>query len=75
MSITCWTTAKPNVEGFYWCKCRGQLSGKIHTTVVAVYRPNATDGLRVFWDGENFSINDDCFTAWSGPIEPPGSPT
>lgn len=65
-----WTKNKPTEDGFYWCKCVGELSGRIHSTVVKVYNKQTA----VLWDGSNFHINDESFTMWSDrPIPSPDS--
>ena len=69
-----WTTSRPLVEGWYWCRCRGTLSGAIYTTMVKAYRSDTKLGppTTAFWDGDNLSISSDCFTAWSDtPIPEP----
>ena len=63
-----WTNKKPTIDGFYFVKCVGQLSGNKFTTVVKVYN----DCSSVFFDGENYTLNDDAFLEWSDvPIDPP----
>ena len=62
-----WTTNKPTKDGFYFVKCIGQLSGNKFETVVKVYN----DCTRVFYDGDNYMINESVFVEWSDvPIEP-----
>lgn len=63
-----WTSKPPTQDGFYWCQCKGILSGKLFVTVVKVSN-NCTN---VFWDGDNFAIDDDSFIQWSDqPIPQP----
>ena len=64
-----WTTARPTVEGHYWMEAE-TLSGQIKRFIVHVY-PSNYDWY-VFWDGENFHLNADCFLRWSDtPIPEP----
>ena len=66
-----WTTKKPVTDGFYFVKCIGTIYGNKFISVVKVYA-NCT---KVFYDGDNFSLNDDCFYEWSDvAIEPPNPP-
>ena len=55
-----WTLNRPTVDGFYFAKCRGQLTGNTCIKFVKVYG----DAKTVFYDGENFNITDDCFLEW-----------
>jgi hypothetical protein len=67
-----WTSNRPTIPGFYWCRCCGVFSRKPYATVVKVYRHSATADFVVFWDGENFGIESDSFTEWSDtPIPEP----
>ena len=59
-----YTTCTPNVDGFYWVKTKGALSGRSFETIVKVYNQCTI----VFYDGENFSVNDPRFEQWAGPI-------
>jgi hypothetical protein len=64
-----YTKKKPTVDGHYWVKARGILSGNVKEFVVHVYRNCET----VFWDGENCSIKNENFLEWSDrPILHPG---
>lgn len=68
-----WTKTKPKVEGWYWVKAVGALSGNVYETMVKVYNSKPVkkdEPNRVFWDGSNYSINDnDSFVEWgSEPI-------
>ena len=63
-----YTTKQPTIDGFYWCKCRGRLSGVVYETVVRV----SNNGKNVFWDGDNFNMNNHDFLEWSNnPIPKP----
>lgn len=66
-----YTEQTPTENGYYFCKCVGRLSGNIYSTVVNVYGPEDYPPDTVFWDGTNYHITDDSFTAWAGPIEEP----
>ena len=61
-----WTKEKPKVEGFYWLKAAGELSGKEYIHPVHVYKLNKEQEYpeTVFSDGTNFSINHDLFLEW-----------
>jgi hypothetical protein len=63
-----WTSQHPTKNGYYWCKCKGVLTGRIYVTIVKV----TNDGKNVFWDGENFTMNSDDFIGWwNEPVKEP----
>ena len=72
-SFSCkWTNEKPKVPGFYWCECRGVLSGNIFKTVVQIYKIKPDEEFVIFADGEHFSYHDDRFLRWSNlPLQEP----
>ena len=64
---------RPQVPGYYWVRHRTP-SGRVRTTVGHVYRMAHDDKARpdaVFLDGENFSVRDEIFLGWAGPIAEP----
>jgi hypothetical protein len=64
---------KPTVPGFYFVMACGDLSGNVHQTVVRIYKSqkDLKSPDRVFWDGDGFSIDNDCFGEFAGPITEP----
>jgi len=64
---------RPRIPGYYWVSHRA-LSRDERTTVVRVYR-RSRDGETlpdtVFLDGAYYSVDDEVFLKWSGPIEDP----
>ncbi len=68
-----WTKNKPTKKGYYWVRSKTLISGKIKDFIVHVYSstPKGTPDT-VFWDGENFSLDDETFLKWSDePVEKP----
>lgn len=61
-----WSTKKPTIEGYYWVKAKGQLSGQEYIHPVKVYRSSRLKPVpdSVFSDGDNFSIKHDLFMEW-----------
>lgn len=61
-----WTKEKPKIEGYYWVKAAGVLTGQEYIHPVRVYRSNRHLEFpnRVFSDGDNFSISHDLFKEW-----------
>jgi hypothetical protein len=57
---------RPTVPGFYWAKCVGLLSDREFESVVKLTTPT-----KVFWDGENITIDDERLLAFAGPIPRP----
>lgn len=52
-----WTTTVPSKEGFYWVKCRGEMSGKEYIQVAKFYssqRNNVVD--MVYLEGDNYGV-------------------
>lgn len=69
--INKWCKERPTKAGYYWVKIRGELSGKVYEHIVKVYEVQSTVAF-VFYDGENYTLEDECFIMWSTqPIEPP----
>lgn len=68
-------TARPRVAGYYWCRCARVMSGGYYEAVVKVYcsRSDKVHGVpdAVFWDGDDFAVDDSRFVAFAGPIPPP----
>ena len=61
-----WVMQRPLIEGHYWCRCAGQLSGRLYTTVVRAYASKPGGPVdTIFWDGENFPLLQDSFHLWS----------
>jgi hypothetical protein len=54
-----WTPYIPILEGFYWVKCEGILSGNKYTQVAQLYS-SKRDGKpdRVFLEGENYNLGE-----------------
>lgn len=61
-----WTKEVPKIEGYYWVKAQGELTGNEYIHPVHVYRTNR--GIKypntVFSDGGNFNIKHDLFKEW-----------
>lgn len=70
---------RPQIEGFYWAKCMGVLSGRVYETVVKIYTTGVFgDSAKapsvpntVCWDGACVSVEDDRLLAFAGPISRP----
>lgn len=61
-----WTKEIPKIEGYYWVKAAGDLTGKDYIHPVRVYRSNRNIQFpnTVFSDGGNFSIKHSLFKEW-----------
>ena len=61
-----WSREKPKIEGYYWVKAEGGLTGKEYIHPVKVYHSNRDKDFpdTVFSDGTNFNINHDLFKEW-----------
>ena len=61
-----WSKNIPKIEGYYWVKAKGQLTGKDYVHPVHLYKSNGQfkEPNTVFSDGENFSVNNDMFIEW-----------
>jgi hypothetical protein len=67
-----YTSERPRVVGYYWCKYAEPSFGVLYETVVRVYCSEGGEPPdTVFWDGGDFSISDARFFAFAGPIPPP----
>lgn len=85
MQILAYSTKKPVVPGWYWCRNKGDYPGQIWEAVVRIEQGGIIDahgahpsGLVCCWmkaPGEVGIMNEsdwseDC--EWAGPIQPPG---
>jgi hypothetical protein len=70
---------RPQIEGFYWAKYRGMISGCVCETVVKIYATGLLGGSvkspsvpnTVCWDGVCVSVDDDRLLEFAGPIPRP----
>lgn len=66
-----WSPYFPILEGFYWVKCVGILSGKEYIQVAKIYKMNAKS-LCMFLEGDNYREGDMAnVRAFMGPIPAP----
>ncbi len=53
-----WSPYIPTLAGFYWVKCKGELSGKEYVQVAKVYKclKDSTGVDTLYLEGDNYTL-------------------
>jgi hypothetical protein len=67
-----WTRTKPNVDGYYWVRSPGHLTGKPYIRPCHLYSSTSNSPQSsLFSDGDNFSADSSEYEWWSDKIKEP----